>query len=80
MHVYPNPDSWGEFYPSEIFVNMTEDDDPVPILKMVNIGATIVVGIGQSASTTFKKVGDIEAIADLETSLVILGKVGGSNG
>lgn len=78
MIIYPNPDSWDEFYPSEIFIAMTKSDTDsayLPILKKANIGATIVVGESGSTTMTYKKVGDIEAAADLDTSLIFLGRV-----
>lgn len=77
MKVYPNPDSWDEFYPTEIFIGLADTDtqlEYIPIIKKANIGATIVFG-SNTASTTYKKVGDIKAIADIATSLVILNAV-----
>lgn len=80
MIVYPNTDSWDEFYPSEIFIAVSRyDPDPegafLPIFKKANIGATIALGEGGTITTTYKKVGDIETIADFNTSLVLLGRV-----
>lgn len=80
MQVYPELASWDEFYPSEIFIAIgaTDEADAVfPILKKANIGATIIIGETnpRTKSTTYKKVGDIEAIADIPTSMVLLGQV-----
>ena len=75
MIVYPNPDSWDEFYPSEIFIAVSASDPRdiyLPILKKANIGATIALGEGMTRTTTYKKVGDIEALVDMDTSLVLL--------
>lgn len=87
MRVYPELASWDEFYPSEIFIALgaTDDDNTFfPILKEANIGATVIIGETnpRTKSTTYKKVGVIEAIADIPTSMVLLGQVelsGGAN-
>lgn len=76
MIVYPNPDSWDEFCPSEIFIALsTREDMNSAISEFVkaNIGANITIG-NSTISQTYKKVGDITRIADLDTSLVILSK------
>lgn len=75
MHVYPNPDSWDEFYPSEIFIGLGDEEgsaDTLPVIKKANIGATIVIGEQGVSSFTYKKVGEIEAIADTTVALVLL--------
>lgn len=83
MIVYPNPDSWDEFYPSEIFIAMANGDsqsDLVPVIAKAQIGASIVVGSAASSSITYKKVGEIAALADISTSLIFLGQVASNNG
>lgn len=77
MHVYPNPESWDEFYPSEIFIAVGDEPmaELVPILKKANIGATITIGDVAIASKTYKKVRGVEALADIDTSLVLLARV-----
>lgn len=83
MQVYPNPDSWDEFYPSEIFIAVTRDDSsdaPLPVFIQANIGTTIALGQpGSSGQITrvYKKVGELETMADFESALVILSKVEG---
>lgn len=83
MQVYPNPDSWDEFYPSEIFIAVTRDDSsdaPLPVFIQANIGTTIALGQpGSSGQITrvYKKVGELETMADFESAFVILSKVGG---
>lgn len=85
MQVYPELASWDEFYPNEIFIALgptDEEDVFFPILKKANIGATIIIGETnpRTKSTTYKKVGGIEAIADIPTSMVLLGQVELSSG
>lgn len=83
MHVYPNPDSWDEFYPSEIFIALAKGEsqsDLVSMLAKAQIGANIVVGTGASSSITYKKVGEIAVLADVGTSLIFLGQAVSSNG
>lgn len=74
MQVYPNPDSWDEFYPSEIFIALANESEEgwFPILEKAKIGATITMGYSSTKSYTYKKVGDITALADLPTSIVLL--------
>lgn len=47
MHVYPNPDSWDEFYPSDIFIALGTGEtlnNAMNVFVKANIGATIVMG------------------------------------
>lgn len=77
MHVYPNPDSWDEFYPGEIFIAMNSGDseeEALRIFKKANIGATIVLG-EPGATTSYKKVAAIESLGDFEASLVLLSRL-----
>ena len=75
---YPELESWNEFYPNEIFIAITNSDTEgayLPVLKKAKIGTTIVLGENCSITTTYKKVGDIEDGADINSSLIILGEV-----
>lgn len=76
--VYPNPDSWDEFYPSDIFIALGAGEDisaAINALVNANIGANILIGENAFKSRTYKKVGEIETVADINTSLVLLGRV-----
>ena len=81
MLVYPEIESWNEFYPNEIFIKMEgneADDDVVNVIKKAHIGSTIYIGAlyGESGETaTYKKVGDFEDISDPFKNLLILGYV-----
>lgn len=79
MIVYPNPDSWNEFYPSEIFVALEEGEtqsSAVSVFVKAKIGATIVVSTAATSSTTYKKVREIADLNDIETGLVVLSRAG----
>lgn len=76
MIVYPNPDSWDEFYPSEIFIAPSEGEDISAAINefvKANIGATILIGNNATKSQTYKKVGEIESLADMVSNVVLLG-------
>lgn len=78
MIVYPEIESWNEFYPSEIFIRLGDNEqtsDAFPVIKIANIGTTFY--LGQSANETLigKKIGDIEDITDLNSSLLMIGYV-----
>ena len=77
MIVYPNPDSWDEFYPSEIFIAMGDEEleASMPFLKKANIGTTIALGEAINRTTIFKKVGEIGDLGDINKSLVLVGYV-----
>lgn len=82
MIVYPNPDSWDEFYPSEIFIALGEGEDISAVINefvKANIGATIIIGERATKSQTYKKVGEIESFADMVSNLVLLGTAGASS-
>ena len=75
MVVYPNPDSWDEFYPSEIFIAMgkgEEVDAAINEFIKANIGATILIGNNATKSQTYKKVGEIKSLADMLSNVVLL--------
>ena len=84
MRVYPEIESWNEFYPSEIFVLMGENDtneDVFPVYKNANIGTTIYVGSEGILSSVMtdtvivKKIGDIEVSSDIDSNMILIGNV-----
>ena len=78
MRVYPEIESWNEFYPSEIFVLMGEtetNEDVFPVFKIANIGTTIYLGRSANETMVYKKIGDIEALPDMKSSLIFVGYV-----
>lgn len=82
MIVYPNPDSWDEFYQSDIFIALgTGEDISTAINEFVkaNIGANILIGENATKSQTYKKVGEIESVADMLSNLVLLGTAGATS-
>jgi hypothetical protein len=75
MHVYPERGSWDEFYPNDIFIALSTGEtinDAIGALVKANIGATIVIGKNATQSQAYKKVEEIESVADLAKSLVLL--------
>lgn len=82
MVVYPKIESWNEFYPSEIFIRHEPKDDIFSVVKMANIGTTIYSGTSTTATQIYKKIGEIEAIPDMDSGLILIGYVnigGGPN-
>ena len=82
MRVYPEIESWNEFYPSEIFIIMADndtDEDTLAVLKIANIGTTIYIATSLETSI-YKKVGDIEAMSDFGSSMLLVGFVMPANG
>ena len=75
MLVYPEIESWDEFYPSEIFIRHELTEDIFSVVKMANIGATIYSGNSLNATQIYKKIGKIEAMPDLDSSLILIGYV-----
>ena len=78
MLVYPEIESWNKFYPSEIFIRMDEADtneDMLPVLKIAKIGTTIYLGRSANETMVYKKIGDIEALPDTVSSLLVIGRV-----
>lgn len=61
MLVYPEIESWNEFYPSEIFIRLGLNEtmeDAFTAFKNANIGATIHLGLNtQPLTLIFKKIG-----------------------
>lgn len=75
MVVYPEIESWNEFYPSEIFIRNEPTEDIFSVVKKVNIGATIYSGNSLTATQIYKKIGKIEASPDMESNLILIGYV-----
>lgn len=78
MCVYPEIESWNEFYPSEIFIKLGDSEtipDALPALKIANIGTQIYIGTPTDETIIYKKIGVIEALPDVNLSLIIVGKV-----
>ena len=78
MKVYPEIESWNEFYPSEIFILMGANesiDDAFPMFKIANIGTTFYLGISSNETLVYKKIGDIEAASDVGSSIITVGYV-----
>ena len=77
MLVYPEIESWGEFYPSEIFVSYDETDNTDEIFEMAPVGSTIYMGINTtttSTTTIYKKVAEVKDGGGMEC-LIILGDI-----
>ena len=82
MLVYPEIESWDEFYPSEIFILMGETDtneDLLRVIKMTNIGTTINLSKSPTITTTYKKIGVVETINDFQKSLILLANISMGN-
>lgn len=78
MVVYPKIESWNEFYPSEIFIRMDDNEqlsDAFPIIKMANIGTTLYIGTVPNETLIGKKIGDMEVLPDLNSSMLMIGYV-----
>lgn len=75
MTVYPEIESWDEFYPIEIFITMSEADtneDMLRVIKMANIGTTINLSRSPTMTTVYKKIGVIETMDDFNKNLILL--------
>ena len=79
MLVYPEIESWDEFYPSEIFIRHEPSEDAFSVIKMANIGATIYAGNSSASTQIYKKIGKIEAVPDMDSSLILIGYVTAGN-
>ena len=75
MLVYPEIESWDEFYPREIFIRNEPTDDMFSVIKRVNIGTTIYSANSVTETQIYKKIGKIEAAPDMESSLILIGHV-----
>ena len=76
MTVYPEIESWDEFYPSEIFFQAGNDENGADyILKRAPIGAKIYMGTGIDSTTVLKKIGEYKVIDDMPTSFVLVGNI-----
>ena len=79
MLVYPEIESWNKFYPSEIFIRNEPTEDVFSVIKMANIGTTIYSGTSTTATQIYKKIGKIEVISDMDSSLILIGHVTAGN-
>lgn len=73
--IYPNPDSWDDFYPSNIFIALgagEKIEDAINVFVKANIGATILIGTNATQSQTYKKVGEIKSLVELISNVVLL--------
>lgn len=75
MIVYPEIESWNKFYPREIFIRHETNDDIFSVIKMANIGTTIYSGSSMTATQIYKKIGEIEAVPDMDSNLILIGYV-----
>lgn len=78
MVVYPEIESWNEYYPSEIFIRLGENEtmaDVIPIVKMANIGTTLYIGMAPNETLISKKIGDMEDLPDSNSSMLMIGYV-----
>ena len=78
MRVYPEIESWNEFYPNEIFIRMGETEtamDAFPVYKIANIGTTIYLGLSTTETMVYKKIGKIEATSDIASGMILIGDV-----
>lgn len=78
MHVYPEIESWNEFYPNEIFIRLGDNEDnnvALPVFKIANIGTTIYLGLSMNETQIFKKISDIEIFSDVKSSTLLVGYV-----
>ena len=73
MVVYPEIESWDEFYPSEIFVSYTETDNVDDIFKRVPVGAKLYMGMNAEDTQIFKKIGEYKNPDDMANNFVFLG-------
>ena len=77
MRVYPEIESWNDFYPSEIFIMVDENEsigDAFLPLKMANIGTTINLHSPANGTNVYKKIGDIVSVDDLDLELFPLSR------
>lgn len=78
MRVYPEVESWNKFYPSEIFIRMESNDSNehlISVLNKANIGATINVALTDGKTETYKKIGDIVSLEDMDLNLILLRRI-----
>lgn len=75
MVVYPEIESWDEFYPSEIFIRKDTNDsmeDVLSVINKANIGTTINLGMSATATQIYKKIGNIVSLDDMDSNLILL--------
>lgn len=86
MVVYPEMESWNEFYPSEIFMLLSATDDHFPVFKKAKIGTTIYLAdmedgaFVSSVTTVIKKIGVIEDPTDISSSMILVGYISNTVG
>lgn len=72
MKVYPEIESWNEYYPNEIFIMLGENElmtEAFLPLKMANIGTTINLYAPNRGTSVYKKIGDIASVGDVDAEL-----------
>ena len=82
MLVYPEIESWDEFYPTEIFVRMGNNegmDVLISVFKMANIGATINLGLTVTDTVIYKKIGKIGDLDDYTDKIIMIGRISDSS-
>ena len=82
MVVYPEIESWDEFYPSEIFVTLDDADSTDGILKRAPVGSILYLGQGGQITTILKKVGEYEGgneETEMPKKFVLLGYITSMN-
>ena len=77
MLVYPEIESWDEFYPSEIFVSYTAADLIDELFKIAPVGSTIYMGENAETTSIFKKIAKAKGAEDIANSFVLIGVVSG---
>ena len=75
MYIYPEMESWDEFYPSEIFISYKETDDITIPLKRANIGAKLYLGVGMQQTDILKKVAEVNDEGDPFAGFISLGTI-----
>ena len=75
MYIYPEMESWDEFYPSEIFISYTETEDITIPLKRANIGAKMYLGVGVEQTAVLKKVAEVDDAGNPFAGFIALGYV-----
>lgn len=78
MLVYPEIESWDEFYPSEIFVSYGENDNIDEILIKAPVGSTIYLGTNAQQTSIFKKVAEAKGAEDMDKSFILIGDIAGN--
>ena len=83
MRIYPEIESWNEFYPNEIFINLSSDEteeDIISVANKANLGATLYVGLTSDATVILKKIDKVENFDDYTNNLLMIGFVSSPTG